>query len=124
MMANAERTGLNFRAPTTSPGPSSDFVPPSVSFLQGKWHVTHSTLPMWKKNQNGTITYTSLPQNAELLDDLVEYQPLNSNKQKKVEGIDTPDAHTKAVYSWRGKGLLKIVSSHWQVLGYGDEDGG
>ena len=124
-MAGVERTkGLNFRPPTTSSAPSGNFVPPDVAFLQGKWHVTHSTLPMWKKSRNVTITYTPLPHNAELLDDLVEYQPLNSSKKKKVEGIDTPDAHTKAAYSWRGKGLLKIASSHWQVLGYGEEDGG
>ena len=118
-MAGIE-TKLNFRPPSTSEG----FVPPAVSFLQGKWHVTHSTLPMWKKNQNVTITYTPLKENAELLDDLVEYQPLNSDKQKKVEGIDTPDATTQAAYGWRGKGLLKIASSHWQVLAYGEEDGG
>ena len=123
-MATTERTGLKFRAPTTSAAPSEAFEPPAISFLQGKWHVTHSTLPMWKKNQNVTITYTSLPQNAELLDDLVEYQPLGSTKQKKVEGIDTPDATTQGAYSWRGKGLLKIASSHWQVLGFGEEDGG
>lgn len=120
-----ERTGLNFRSPSTSiTSTPSDFVPPSVSFLQGLWHVTHSTLPMWKSNRNVTITYRSLPNNAEVLDDLVEYQPLTSEKRKKVEGVDTPDAEVVGAYSWRGRGLLKIASSHWQVLGYGDEDGG
>jgi hypothetical protein len=123
-MTAEEGPSLNFRPPTTSSAPSDNFVPPTLSFLQGKWHVTHSTLPMWKKNQNVTITYTSLPHNEEVLDDLVEYQPLNSDKQKKVEGIDTPDATTKAAYDWRGKGWLKIASSHWQVLGHGDENGG
>lgn len=79
---------------------------------------------MWKTNRNVTITYKSLPNNAEVLDDLVEYQPLNSNKRKRVEGVDTPDASTVAAYSWRGRGFLKIASSHWQVLGYGEEEGG
>ena len=59
-----------------------------------------------------------------MLDDLVEYQPLNSDKHKSVEGVDTPDANTPGAYSWRGRGWLKIASSHWQVLGYGEEDGG
>ncbi|KEF52511.1 uncharacterized protein A1O9_11353 [Exophiala aquamarina CBS 119918] len=124
--AAIERTGLNFRAPSHSKVKYSpdDFTPPNVSFLQGKWHVTHSTLPMWKTNRNVTITYKSLENNAEVLDDLVEYQPLNSDKRKRVEGVDTPDAETVAAYSWRGRGLLKIASSHWQVLGYGEEDGG
>lgn len=123
-MSTAEQTKLKFRPPTTSSSPSTSFAPPDVSFLQGTWHVTHSTLPMWKKNKNVKITYTPLPQNAELLDDLVEYQPLGSDKQKKVEGIDTPDAKTIGAYSWRGKGLLMFITSHWQILGYGDEDGG
>jgi hypothetical protein len=81
---------------------------------------------MWKKNRNVTITYTPLPNNADLIDDLVQYQPLNSTTsiQKKIEGIDTPDANVPAAYSWRGRGWLKIASSRWEVLGWGDEDGG
>lgn len=79
---------------------------------------------MWKTNRNVTITYKSLENNAEVLDDLVEYQPLNSSKRKRVEGVDTPDASTVGAYSWRGRGFLKIASSHWQVLGYGEEEGG
>lgn len=119
-----ERTGLNFRSPCTSISQSSEFTTPTVAFLQGRWHVTHSTLPMWKTNRNVTITYRSLPNNAEVLDDLVEYQPVNSDKKKKIEGVDTPDAAMLGAYSWRGRGFLKLASSHWQILGYGDEDDG
>ncbi|KAK4945704.1 hypothetical protein LTR10_015052 [Elasticomyces elasticus] len=120
-MAN---TVLNFRPPSPEIGSKADFVPPTISFLQGKWHITHSTLPMWKSNRNVTVTYNPLPNNAEVLDDLVEYQPLKSNKQKKLEGYDTPDAGVSASYSWRGRGWMKLITSHWQVLGYGDEDDG
>jgi len=124
-MADVENNRLNFRPPSTSVDDKSvDFATPQASSLHGKWYVTHSTLPMWKSNRNVTITYTPLPNNVEVLDDLVEYQPLKSNKHKKVEGYDTPDAKVCAAYSWRGKGLLKIASSHWQVLGYGGEDDG
>lgn len=119
-----ERTGLNFRSPCSSISQRSEFTAPTVAFLQGRWHVTHSTLPMWKTNRNVTITYRSLPNNAEVLDDLVEYQPVNSDKKKKIEGVDTPDAAMLGAYSWRGRGFLKLASSHWQILGYGDEDGG
>ncbi len=124
-MATGARPRLNFRPPSTSRAPSPEgFVAPPVAFLQGVWLVTHSTLPMWKSNRNVTITYRSLDNNAEVLDDLVEYQPLKSDKRKRVEGVDTPDAETKGAYSWRGRGFLKVASSHWQVLGWGDEDGG
>ncbi|KIV95114.1 hypothetical protein PV10_02803 [Exophiala mesophila] len=121
---NTERTGLNFRPPCTLISQPSDFTAPTVEFLQGRWHVTHSTLPMWKTNRNVTITYRSLPNNAEVLDDLVEYQPVTSDKRKRIEGVDTPDAEMLGAYSWRGRGFLKLASSHWQILGYGDEDGG
>ncbi|OAG34913.1 hypothetical protein AYO21_10917 [Fonsecaea monophora] len=124
-MTAAQSPLLNFRPPSTASTTNQDtFESPHVSFLQGTWHVTHSTLPMWKNNRNVTITYTSLPQNAEQLDDLVEYQPLTSDKHKRVEGVDTPDANTKGAYHWRGKGLLKVASSHWEILGYGEEEGG
>lgn len=121
------QTALSFRAPSTCKEQSSsstNFTAPDVSFLQGTWLVTHSTLPMWKNNRNVAITYTSLESNAEVLDDLVEYQPLASDKHKRVQGVDTPDAATPGAYNWRGSGWLKIASSHWQVLGYGDDDGG
>ncbi|KAL6247517.1 hypothetical protein RBB50_005863 [Rhinocladiella similis] len=122
-------TSLNFRAPCTAVVVENDtdtntFTAPHVSFLHGKWYVTHSTLPMWKSNRNVTITYTPLPNNADVLDDLVEYRPKGSDRLKKVEGYDTPSADVPAAYGWRGKGWLKIASSKWQVLGYGNEDEG
>lgn len=79
---------------------------------------------MWKDNRNVVITYTPVAAHTGGIDDLVEYQPLNSDKQKTVRGFDAPDAVTPGKYQWRGKGLLKIASSEWEVLGYGNEEGG
>lgn len=79
---------------------------------------------MWKNNRNVVITYKPLDSVPGAIDDLVEYQPLSSDKKKTVEGIDKPDPDVHAAYNWRGKGWLKIASSHWEVLGHGDEDGG
>lgn len=126
---------ITLRPPTASPlsnkstaesaGPS----PPSLDFLKAKWHVTHSTLPMWKKNRNVTITYTVKGEESAgpcKIDDLVEYQPLGKPKQKVVNGIDSPDTSGPGAgwaWNWRGKGWLKIASSRWEVLGYGHEGG-
>ncbi|ETN39378.1 uncharacterized protein HMPREF1541_05601 [Cyphellophora europaea CBS 101466] len=118
---------LPFRAPSTSPASgttSSTWNTPPIEFLTGRWYVTHSTLPMWKSNRNVTITYTPLDSPADAIDDLVEYQPLKSEKQKTVRGVDSPDPHVAAAYNWRGRGWLKIASSHWEVLGWGEEEGG
>lgn len=117
---------LVFRAPSAcNVPPNPDFTIPSIDFLNGTWHVTHSTLPMWKSNRNVRITYTPLPDAPEKLDDLVEYQSLpEGSPSKSVHGIDKPNRTFPGSYDWRGKGWLKIASSHWEVLGYGEEEGG
>lgn len=40
---------------------------------------------------------------------------------KTVEGIDTPSPGAEGgEWDWRGKGWLRVASSHWEVLGAGD----
>lgn len=120
---------ISLRAPNTASGAtetSSSFTPPPIPWMEGTWHVTHSTLPMWRKARNVAITYKSLPSNTPdgplRLDDTVSYQSLSSDKVKTVSGIDTP-ADGLGAWHWRGKGWLIIASSHWQVLGYGGGEG-
>ena len=135
---------LRFRAPSntssSTPPRKSTFDPPPPSFLHGTWHVTHSTLPMWKSNRNVAISYSytaadtssttgSTPPDPATttktpLISTVTYQPLSSAKLKTVTGIETPDPAVPGAYKWRGKGLLKIASSQWEVLGWGEEEGG
>lgn len=102
-------------------------VPPTNAFLVGTWHVTHSSLPLWKGKRNVNITYQLLsadaPQVAKL-DDLVKYQAENSEKVKSVHGVDTPVPGNPGAWRWRGKGLLKIATSHWECLGFGQTDDG
>lgn len=94
---------------------SKNFKLPDLPWLCGTWHVTHSTLPMWKNKRNVRITYTRLPGNK--LDDLVTYQNKDDLKLQKVAGIDAPKKDGS--YVWRGKGMLKVASSKWEVLGWG-----
>ena len=125
-------TNIILRPPTASNLPAPDFTPPTTAWLSGTWHVTHSTLPMWSSKRNVTITYESLPStpgttsqnNTDRLDDIVSYQPLTSEKVKTVNGIDTASGKDARAWDWRGKGWLKIASSHWEVLGWGELDGG
>ncbi len=121
---------ITLRTPTVIDAPSqSAFVAPSISWLSGTWNVTHSTLPMWKSKKNVSITYKSLPSTSEgggsgesdRLDDLVSYQPLGSDKVKTVHGVDKASGKGSGAWDWRGKGLLAIASSHWEVLGYSDQ---
>ncbi|KAF4584411.1 histidinolphosphatase-like protein [Ophiocordyceps camponoti-floridani] len=98
--------------------------PPPVSWLASSpWAVTHSTLAMWRDARNVRIRYTALANSREgrpRLDDLVEYEPLKSDGvRKEVAGVDTQDVD--GAWDWRGKRWLFFVSSHWEVLGWGEE---
>lgn len=97
---------------------SSNAPPPPTSFLTGTWYVNYS------------ITYTALPpsnptadSSPPRLDDLVEYQTLTSDKIKTIQGIDTPSGADTRAWDWRGKGWLKIASSHWEFLDWDDKRG-
>lgn len=54
------------------------------------------------------------------LDDNVEYQTQNSDKMKTVHGVDTPSGLDARAWDWRGKGWLKIASSHWEFVEWSD----
>lgn len=87
---------------------------------------------MWKTKRNVTITYKPLPppptasSTAPIprLDDIVTYQTLTSAARKTIHGVDTPSGTDSGAWDWRGKGWLAVASSHWEVLGWGDLEGG
>jgi hypothetical protein len=96
--------------------PAAQFAAPPLPWLCRTWSVTHSTLSMWRSTQNVRITYKALP--GDNLDDLVEYE--KSGSVKTVQGIDRPDPSSGGSWNWRGKGWLRIASSHWEVLSWGE----
>ncbi|RYP80663.1 hypothetical protein DL769_002345 [Monosporascus sp. CRB-8-3] len=119
-------TTISVRAPSkyvARPADAHAFVPPPLEWLYRTWSVTHSTLSMWRSAKNVRITYK--PYEADkssslAIDDLVEYEKRGSQSGvKTVEGIDRPDPSSPGAWDWRGKGWLRIASSHWEVLGYG-----
>lgn len=91
---------------------------------------------MWKSKRNVKITYTILPsassatqsQAPPRLDDLVQYQGLGAtDKVKSIRGEDTVcDNAQLDEWKWQGKDsiLVKFVTSHWQVLGWGTAESG
>lgn len=107
--------------------PSTEWQAPPLEWLEGTWSVTHSTLPMWRKAKNVRITYKILPPSSPdgpvCLDDTVESVPTEKTwmpQPKAIHGVDTPEGD--GAWAWRGKGLLKIASSRWEVLGWGERE--
>ena len=95
------------------------------------WHVTHSSLATWKDKRNVRIQYkpldpssASIPKdNTDKVDDSVTYQSLKDTKVQTVSGTDTAAGTGRGEWNWRGNGVLKMITSHWEVLGWGEEDG-
>lgn len=52
----------------------------------------------------------------------MSYQSLSSTKLQTIEGVDTASGEGRGEWDWRGKKWLKIASSHWEVLGWGEEE--
>ncbi|RVD86374.1 uncharacterized protein DFL_004653 [Arthrobotrys flagrans] len=124
-----------FRAPNT-PFPSTSLPPLTPQTLLKTWWVTTSTLPMWKSAKNIRITYTSIPSTKDI-DDMIHYNPRDGPPAatqtpegsaklvtKSIHGVDYPLSGDERdlTYKWRGKGLLFIATSRWQVVGYGGRD--
>lgn len=124
MSSSTSTTVYPIRLPytlTKSPPPANT-APPSTEWFEGKWYIVHTSLPLWHGKRNVGVTYTRLPSSSKVqkLDDLVTYQAIGSNKVKSVHGIDTPIQNLPGACLWRGKGLLKLTTSHWEILGHGE----
>jgi hypothetical protein len=83
---------------------------------------------MWRKAKNVRITYKIIPpasvSGLTLLDDEVTSEPTARTllpQPKSIRGIDTPSG--EGAWNWRGRGWLKIASSHWELLGWGERGG-
>lgn len=86
-----------------------------ADILPGTWAVAASSFPMWLRGEklNPTFTYTMLGTAPLVLDDDVAYSTPDG-KLKHVLGTDT---WRRDGFQWRGKGLLRPLSSRWSVSG-------
>jgi hypothetical protein len=132
--AAAPPATIGVRAPTTYPTTSSSdaVASPPPEWLIRTWSVTHSTLPMWRSARNVRISYKAVapkPDGSPRNEDLVEYENADGKGGvKAISGGNTGSAQTAGgVWDWRGKGWLFFVTSHWEILGWGErpaKDGG
>ncbi|KAK4224990.1 hypothetical protein QBC38DRAFT_484173 [Podospora fimiseda] len=118
---------LRLPSPYTPPNtPSQSFSPPTLSFLSRTWSITHSSLSMWRNARNVRITYSPLPSpSTNKISDLVEYESKSptflTSGVNRIRGIDTLSQNTGS-WDWRGSGFLFFVTSHWEILGWGQDE--
>lgn len=89
-----------------------------TQYLPGTWHIIASTFKMWTsgKKTNPSITYSIIQSYPLRIHDEVTYQ--TRNKSKSIVGYDTLDNNQ---FNWRGKGILKLFSSKWDIIYIDDE---
>lgn len=114
---------------STSPISSyvGDFPLPSMDQISGSWYITRTSVPFWKDKRNATITFSPAESThaTKILNNITTYQTLSSNTTKSIHGTDRPSQSSAGHFEWRGHGWLRIASSRWEILGYGElEDGG
>lgn len=118
----------SFKASASASSESSAFQSPSPEQLLGQWFIVHTSLPFWRDKRNITIAYsTACSQTAStnIINDTTTYQALGSDKLKTVQGTNTvAQGKRQGAWDWRGSGWVKVVSNHWEILGYGSGESG
>lgn len=88
-----------------------------LQFLIGTWFICSTNFPMWTNGNkiNPTFNYTLEKKGGkEVLFDEVKY--IQKGKSKSIKGYDRQDEKDPSKFTWKGKGLLFIAKSHWQVV--------
>lgn len=84
-----------------------------LQFLTGVWFICATNFPMWLKGDKTEPTFHYSIRENGILNDEVAYR--KNGKEKFIRGFDYQDEEDKNHFVWRGKGLLRLLKSEWQV---------
>ena len=90
-----------------------------AELLPGSWGIAATNFPMWISGErtNPSFTYELVSASPLVLADDVSYLDAEG-VEKHIIGTDTLKNDE---FVWRGKGVLRIVKSHWHVAGANDD---
>ena len=118
---------MNLRCPSIFERRESPEIPtvqpPAREHILGRWYIMHTSSPAWRDKRNVLLDYSTIGDAASAespIDDLITYQGLSSAKIQSIHGIDSRSQSNPRAWTWRGTGLLKMISSHWEILGHGE----
>lgn len=101
-------------------------TPPALAAasLEGTWHVQGTTFPLWlegtKRTPRFTYSNAQTREGVSTLDDLVSYE--DHGETGTIEGVDTQSEQVPTHFTWRGRGLLALFKSEWDLV-YRSPDG-
>ncbi|MCU1406471.1 MAG: hypothetical protein JWQ43_2774 [Glaciihabitans sp.] len=86
-----------------------------AELLPGRWNIVASNFPMWLRGERSdpAFTYGLVSSSPLVLSDDVSWVTA-SGETKHLLGVDRWRGNG---FRWRGKGLLRAVSTHWGVPG-------
>tara|TARA_R110002124_G_scaffold75917_2_gene203514 strand:+ start:196 stop:717 length:522 start_codon:yes stop_codon:yes gene_type:complete len=86
--------------------------------LPGAWTLRATNFPMWVDGtrHNPEFSYESVEGDELTLTDTVSY----TTRTGEVKTIIGTDRLRGDEFVWRGQGWLKVLTSHWQVVGADD----
>ena len=96
--------------------------------FEGTWYVQYTDLKFWLdgKRHSPTLNYQVMQKGkvTGLRDEVKFFQvKRNGDKKKSIVGFDKPDLKGgESAFVWRGKGILVLLSSKWDLL-YMSPDG-
>lgn len=88
-----------------------------LAALEGTWYVTMSNFKMWLQGHkhHPAFTYTrAVKKGTGGLKDVVTYT--KKSKIKQIVGFDKPENEQATQFTWRGKGLLALFKSKWEIV--------
>jgi hypothetical protein len=89
----------------------------SLSHMEGTWYVNMSNFKMWLKGDKlyPKFNYSIKTKGNSIgLKDVVSYQ--KNKKEKTIIGFDKPENTPSTRFTWRGKGLLFLFKSKWEIV--------
>ncbi len=91
-------------------------APVDRTHLAGRWSIQLTNFPMWLTGtkRRPSLEYGLLDGDPRLTDAVTYFTA--GGKRKQILGFDAQDPANPAHFTWRGKGLLSLLSSDWYVV--------
>ncbi|KAI1634631.1 hypothetical protein F4809DRAFT_665268 [Biscogniauxia mediterranea] len=103
-----------------------EHLPTTTEQLICQWHMVASSSSFWTAGkhdvsvvyEDNTTTQSKSPPGT--LNDIASYYSGSPpTQQHSTRGISSPSASASGVYNWRGVGWLRMVTTRWEIVGFG-----
>jgi hypothetical protein len=94
---------------------------PDIAALCGRWHIVKTSLAIWRRRSDPTVTYARLPGAGLRLSDEIRYLG-RRGRPGRLLGVDTQDAAEPRIFHWRGaRWPTRWLSRSWCFVDHDPE---